>query len=113
MKTKKTNTEIIQSLLDDIDATAWLRINVAGILKHPAMLDIHDNQIINALRIGIHLRNDYLNVGNTASMQSGKSGTVFFLCNYVLPSMGFLMPFEHALFVTSLFDQNRIITPLH
>ena len=46
-----------------------------------------------------------------ASMQSGKSGTIYFLCNYVLPAIGLIREYESILFVTSmrdtdLYDQN-------
>jgi len=44
-------------------------------------------------------------------MQSGKSGTIYFLCNYVLPAIGLIREYESILFVTSmrdtdLYDQN-------
>ncbi|MFN4199396.1 MAG: hypothetical protein ACK4FS_10260, partial [Flavobacterium sp.] len=39
-----------------------------------------------------------------APMQSGKSGTIYFLCNYVLPSLGLINENETILFVTSMRD---------
>ena len=39
-----------------------------------------------------------------ASMQSGKSGTIYFLCNYVLPAIGLIREYESILFVTSMRD---------
>ena len=46
-------------------------------------------------------------------MQSGKSSTLHFLYNYVLPALGLLKKDQHVLFVTSmrdkdLYEQNRI-----
>ena len=110
----KTNeTKVINSLLNEINATQWLRTNIEEIIKQPKVLGIFANQIINALKIGLQFRNGCINVGNVAPMQSGKSGTIFFLCNYVLVDMGFLKECEHVLFVTSmrdrdLYDQNKI-----
>lgn len=108
-----SDIKVIKSLLNEINATQWLRNNIDEILKRPKALGIFANQIINALKIGVEFKNGYLNIGNLAPMQSGKSGTIYFLCNYVLIDMGFLKECEHVLFVTSmtdtdLYDQNKV-----
>jgi len=108
-----SDIKVIKSLLNEINATQWLRNNIDEILKRPKVLGIFANQIINALKIGVEFKNGCLNIGNLAPMQSGKSGTIYFLCNYVLIDMGFLKECEHVLFVTSmtdtdLFDQNKV-----
>ncbi len=111
MKATKSECATITALLNQIDANDWLRTNIEKILQDQRQ-EIHANQIINALRIGIQFKNGCLNIGALAPMQSGKTDTVFFLCNYVLPSIGFLEECEHAGFVTSmrdlgLYEQNK------
>ena len=108
-----SDIKVIKSLMNEINATQWLRNNIEEILKQPKVLGIFANQIINALKIGVEFKNGCLNIGNLAPMQSGKSGTIYFLCNYVLIDMGFLKECEHVLFVTSmtdtdLYDQNQV-----
>src|SRR5690606_13281148 len=72
---------------------------------------IFPNQIINALRLGLSIKEGNQNMAFVASMQSGKSGTIYFLSNYVLPAIGLINEYESILFVTSmrdtdLYDQN-------
>ena len=104
---------IIEELLVELKASDKLRINIVDTLKDYQRTQIFPNHIINALKIGISLKSGAINTALVAPMQSGKSGTVYFLCNYVLPEIGFLNESESVLFVTSmrdtdLYEQNRV-----
>jgi hypothetical protein len=107
---KYWNSEI-ENLLTELDAPASLHENIVDTLANSGRTGIFENQIINALRLGLSLKEGNNNVAFVASMQSGKSGTVYFLCNYVLPAIGLTKKLETILFVTSmrdsdLYDQN-------
>lgn len=94
----------IQELLKKLRASFKLRKNVDDILRyHSATLEIYPNTIINALSISLELLNNSKNVVFISPMQSGKSGSVFFL-NYVLSEIGFLKPEQNILFLTSMRD---------
>jgi hypothetical protein len=103
--------KIIETLLDRLNANANLRKNVYDILNNYSdAFEIYPNTIINGLSIGLELKNNSKNIAFISPMQSGKSGSVFFL-NYVLTEIGFLKPDENILFLTSmrdkdLYDQN-------
>lgn len=104
------NTEI-EKLLKELDAPESLYVNIVDTLANSGRSGIFENQIINALRLGLSIKEGNLNMAFVASMQSGKSGTVYFLCNYVLPAIGLTKKYESILFVTSmrdtdLYDQN-------
>lgn len=99
----KSEKALLETAMLLIGASVWLRNNIEGILNDPRQ-SIFYNQIINALRIGLQLKNGDINLGMLAPMQSGKSGTVYFLCNYVLRDIGYLADCEHAAFVTSMRD---------
>lgn len=112
MEKKSSEKIMLEAALLALGANEWLRRNIQGILADPRQT-IFYNQIINALRIGLQLKNGEINLGMLAPMQSGKSGTVYFLCNYVLRAMDYLDVCQHAAFVTSmrdksLYDQNRV-----
>ena len=101
----------IPQLLHQLNAPEGLRENIIDTLKNSARTGLYPNQIINALRIGISIKEGNQNIAFIASMQSGKSGTVYFLSNYILPAIGFIGKYENILFVTSmrdtdLYDQN-------
>lgn len=101
----------INRLLNKLNASPALRKNVSDILKyHSATLEIYPNTVINALSIALNLKQGSINVAFISPMQSGKSGSVFFL-NYVLTEIGFLRKDQNILFLTSmrdtdLYDQN-------
>ncbi|MGE0569445.1 MAG: hypothetical protein AB7O73_16010 [Bacteroidia bacterium] len=102
----------LATLLSITQASSWLKQNIEGILNDPRP-SIFINQIINALKIAYELQKGNINLGMLAPMQSGKSGTIYFLCNYVLRDINFLNDCEHAAFVTSmrnktLFYQNKL-----
>ena len=104
------NTEI-RTLLKEINAPLSLEQNIVDTLLNTGRTGIFKNQIINALRIGISLKEGNQNMAFIASMQSGKSGTIYFLCNYVMPAIGLIAEYESILFITSmrdtdLYDQN-------
>ena len=104
------NTEIT-TLLKEINAPISLERNIIDTLLNTRRTGIFKNQIINALRIGISVKEGNQNMAFIASMQSGKSGTIYFLCNYVLPAIGLISEYESILFITSmrdtdLYDQN-------
>ncbi|MDA9089723.1 hypothetical protein N9K15_02140 [Maribacter arcticus] len=101
----------IEILLNQLDAPNSLAENIADTVHNSKRTGIFPNQIINALRIGLSVKEGNQNMAFVASMQSGKSGTVYFLCNYVLPAIGLVNKYESILFVTSmrdtdLYDQN-------
>jgi hypothetical protein len=104
------NSEI-ENLLIELDAPVSLHENIVDTIANSGRSGIFENQIINALRLGLSIKEGNLNMAFVASMQSGKSGTVYFLCNYVLPALGLTKKYESILFVTSmrdtdLYDQN-------
>ena len=104
------NTEI-KTLLKEINAPMSLEQNIIDTLLNTGRIGIFKNQIINALRIGRSLKEGNQNMAFIASMQSGKSGTIYFLCNYVMPAIGLIREYESILFITSmrdtdLYDQN-------
>ena len=107
---KHWNAEI-ENLLIELDAPQSLEVNIIDTLQNAKRTGIFPNQIINALRLGMSLKEGNQNMAFVASMQSGKSGTIYFLCNYVLPALGLINEYESVLFVTSmrdtdLYDQN-------
>ena len=68
-------------------------------------MELHPNEIINSLRICISLRNSKsINTVLISAMQSGKTGTVYVLVNYILTSLGFLKPDESVVLLTSMRD---------
>ena len=104
------NTEI-RTLLKEINAPISLEQNIVDTLLNTGRTGIFKNQIINALRIGKSLKEGNQNMAFIASMQSGKSGTIYFLCNYIMPAIGLIREYESILFITSmrdtdLYDQN-------
>lgn len=94
----------IKNLLQDLDAPESLHLNIVDTLQNSGRSGIYENQIINALRLAISFKENNLNIAFVSSMQSGKSKTIYFLCNYVLPAIGFIDAFENILFVTSMRD---------
>ena len=97
------NTEI-QTILKELNAPHSLEENIVDTLKNAHRTGIFPNQIINALRLGQSVKEGNNNIALIASMQSGKSGTIYFLCNYVLPALGLIAKYESILFVTSMRD---------
>lgn len=94
----------IETLIQQLDAPQSLQDNIVDTLHNSKRTGIFPNQIINALRIGLSLKEGNQNMAFVASMQSGKSGTIYFLCNYVLPAIGLINEYESILFVTSMRD---------
>ncbi|AIY12555.1 hypothetical protein [Cellulophaga baltica] len=94
----------IETLLQQLDAPQSLEDNIVDTLNNSRRTGIFPNQIINALRIGLSVKEGNQNMAFVAPMQSGKSGTVYFLCNYVLPAIGLIKEYESILFVTSMRD---------
>lgn len=94
----------IETLLNELGNPVGLHENIVDTLQNSGRSGIFPNQVINALRIGLSIRDGNQNMAFVASMQSGKSGTVYFLCNYVLPAIGYLKEFQSILFVTSMRD---------
>lgn len=96
----------IEELLTRLDAPESLHKNIVDTLANSGRSGIFPNQVINALRIGISIKEGNRDIAFVASMQSGKSGTVFFLSNYVLPALGIIKNLESILFVTSMRDRD-------
>lgn len=102
----------IESLLNELGNPKGLYENIVDTLQNAERAGIFPNQVINALRLGLSVKEGNQNIAFVASMQSGKSGTIYFLCNYVLPAIGFIKEFQNILFVTSmrdtdLYEQNK------
>ena len=96
-------------MLFSLNASKTLRSKIA----YDIQLDktIYSNEIINALKISKALVEGSLNVALVAPMQSGKTGTIKYLCNTILTELGFLKNNETVFFTTSmrdtaLYDQN-------
>ena len=100
---KHWNAEI-KTLLIELNAPKALEENIVDTLQNAKRTGIFPNQIINALRLGLSIKEGHQNMAFVASMQSGKSGTIYFLCNYVLPAIGLIREYESILFVTSMRD---------
>jgi hypothetical protein len=100
---KHWNAEI-EALLKELNAPESLEQNIIDTLLNTKRTGIFPNQIINALRLGVSIKEGNQNMAFVASMQSGKSGTIYFLCNYVLPAIGLIREYESILFVTSMRD---------
>jgi hypothetical protein len=100
---KYWNAEI-EKLILELEATYELHQQLCFVLSNSALTQIFPNQVINALRIALSIKKGEKNIGLTAPMQSGKSGTVYALCNYILPHIGFIKSSESILFVTSMMD---------
>ena len=66
--------------------------------------EYHTNEVISALRIAIELKKKSINNAFLASMQSGKTRTIKFLCNYILPKINLLNEEDSILFLTSMRD---------
>jgi len=103
----------IEQLLNEIDASEAMRCNLIDAIQNSRRTGIYPNQVINALRVGLSIKEGHRNIAFVAPMQSGKSGTAYVLCNYILPEIGFLKGRESVLFVTSmrdtdLYEQNRM-----
>jgi hypothetical protein len=111
MSASKNELERISKLLDDLKASNTLRSNIFKILdSYSKVLEIFANTIINGLEISLELKKGSKNILFISPMQSGKSGSIFFL-NYVLTEIGFLKYGQSILFLTSmrdkdLYDQN-------
>ena len=68
--------------------------------------DFYLNEIINALRIANELQKSSINNAFLAPMQSGKTGTIKYLCNLILPEIKFIRDDESILFLTSMTDRD-------
>ena len=66
----------------------------------------YTNEIINALKISNALLKGFKNVTLVAPMQSGKTGSVNYLCNRILPALGFLRNDQTVCFTTSMRDRS-------
>lgn len=103
---QKQWNSIIENLLIALDAPDHLHTNIVDTLANSGRSGIFPNQVISALQIGISIKEGNRDIAFVASMQSGKSGTIYFLSNYVLPAIGFIRKFESILFVTSMRDKD-------
>jgi len=80
----------IETLISELVEPEGLYENIVDTLNNSGRTQIFSNQVVNALRIAISIQKGDTTIAFVASMQSGKSGTVNFLCNYVLPAIGFI-----------------------
>ena len=86
---KYWNAEI-EKLIFELEATHELHQQLCFVLSNSALTQIFPNQVINALRIALSIKKGEKNIALVAPMQSGKSGTAYALCNYILPHIGFI-----------------------
>ncbi len=100
---KYWNAEI-EKLILELEANYELHQQLCFVLSNSALTQIFPNQVINALRIALSIKKGEKNIALVAPMQSGKSGTAYALCNYILPHIGFIKSSESVLFVTSMMD---------
>ena len=102
---KYWNNEI-EKLLSMLDASNELFEELSFVIGNSSLTQIFPNQVINALKIAISIKNGEKNIALVAPMQSGKSGTAYVLCNYILPSIGIIGDQQSVLFVTSMMDKD-------
>ena len=105
------NSEI-GALLEELNCSDELHKELLFVIQNHRLTEIYSNQVINALKIARSIKNNNLNTALVAPMQSGKSGTIFVLVNYILPHLGLLNKNSTVVFVTSmrdidLFKQNK------
>lgn len=102
----------IGALLEELNCSDELHKELLFVIQNHRLIEIYPNQVINALKIARSIKNNNLNTALVAPMQSGKSGTIFVLVNYILPHLGLLNKNSTVVFVTSmrdidLFKQNK------
>lgn len=96
----------IEKLLGDLNAPDSLHEELVFILSHNELTQIYPNQVINALRIAKSIQSGNINTCLVAPMQSGKSGTIYVLVNYILPELDLINKSGSAIFVTSMRDKD-------
>ena len=96
----------IEKLLGDLNAPDSLHEELVFILSHNELTQIYPNQVINALRIAKSIQSGNINTCLVAPMQSGKSGTIYVLVNYILPELNLINKSGSAIFVTSMRDKD-------
>ena len=96
----------IENLLKEINASDALYDELKFVLSNYKLTEIYPNQVINALRIAKSIKSGNINTALVAPMQSGKSGTIFVLVNYILPNLGLLEKNSSVVFVTSMRDRD-------
>ena len=97
------NSEI-ETLLEKLEASKELYDSLAYILSKSQLTQVFPNQVINALKAALKIRKEKTNIALIAPMQSGKSGTIYVLCNYILPAIGLIEKNQSVVFVTSMMD---------
>lgn len=90
-------------LFSELNAPTELKSTIEALLNNP-FAEVYENQIINALEIALRIKRKELNIAFLAPMQSGKTGTIYVLVNYILPALSLLKENENVLFVTSMRD---------
>lgn len=102
------NSEI-EKLLSELKAPESLYKELVFILSHNELTQIFPNQVINALRIAKSIQSGNINTCLVAPMQSGKSGTIYVLVNYILPLLNLIEINGSVIFVTSMRDKDLFI----
>ena len=102
------NSEI-EKLLSELKAPDSLYKELVFILSHNELTQIFPNQVINALRIAKSIQSGNINTCLVAPMQSGKSGTIYVLVNYILPLLNLIEINGSVIFVTSMRDKDLFI----
>lgn len=111
-KYKKYWSGEVRRLFKELDGNEGLQESISFLLENSNLTEIFPNQIINSMKAAKDIRAGEKNIALFAPMQSGKSGTIYALCNYILPSLGLIKEGESIVFVTSmrdkdLFNQNK------
>ena len=70
-------------LLEELNCSDELHQELLFVIQNHRLTEIYPNQVINALKIARSIKNNNLNTVLVAPMQSGKSGTIFVLVNYI------------------------------
>jgi len=99
----------IEKLLSELKAPDSLHKELVFILSHNELTQIFPNQVINALRIAKSIQSGNINTCLVAPMQSGKSGTIYVLVNYILPLLNLIEINGSVIFVTSMRDKDLFI----
>lgn len=118
-QTDTSTLETIEYYFNELDAPQELVETVALLLTNP-FAGLFPNQIVNALEIALSIKRKHVNIAFLAPMQSGKTGTIYVLVNYILPALGLLKSDENVIFVTSMRDkdlytqnENELQKPYH
>ncbi len=82
-QTNASTLETIEYYFNELNAPQELVETVELLLRNP-FAGLFPNQIVNALEIALSIKRKHVNIAFLAPMQSGKTGTIYVLVNYIL-----------------------------